>query len=237
MIEMVRRFLRQKLGSPAMVISLALLALLCMAPLVASGGQSASGPTIIGLCILAAASVSKDASSGALQMILARPIRRSEYVLGRLLGIAAAYGLFLLVTLALASVLPRALPFLAPVPFSFLDAVRAVAGAFLEGLLAAAVLVFFSTFLPGYADLLGFLLLALLIQVPAILGQLLQKPAYGRVTKLLHQNIQPDVPWGEVLRGQNVLRVETGQYVLALVGFVAAALIVFARREFAYGQD
>ena len=237
MIEMVRRFLRQKLGSPAMLIALLLLALLCMAPLVASGGQSSSGPAVFGLVVLAAASVSKDVSSGALQMILARPIRRSEYLLGRFFGIAAAYGLFLLVTLALAFVVPRALPFLAPVPFSLPDAARTVAGGFLDGLLIAAALVFFSTFLPGYADLLGFLLMTLLIQVPGILGQLLQRPSYTRATKLLHQNIQPEVAWAEVLRGDNVLRVETGQYVLAVIVFLAAAVIVFSRREFAYGQD
>jgi ABC-type transport system involved in multi-copper enzyme maturation permease subunit len=236
-IEMARRFLRQKLGSPAMLTALGLLALLCMAPLVASGGRSLSGPAVFGLFVIAAASVSRDASSGALQMILARPIRRSDYLIGRLLGIASAFALFLSVTLVLAFVLPTVLPLLAPMPFSLPDAARAVGGAFLEGLLVAAVLVFFSTFLPGYADLLGYLLLTLLIQVPGILGQLLQKSSYTRITKVLHDNIQPDVPWAEVLRGENVLRVETGRYGLALTVFVVAALVVFSRREFAYGQD
>ena len=53
----------------------------------------------------------------------------------------------------------------------------------------------------------------------------------------LLENVSPTVPWDAVLQGQNVLRLETGRFVLACVVFLAGALVIFSRREFAYGQD
>lgn len=237
MIEMVRRFLRQKLGSPAIVIVMLVFALLSMIPLVASKGKADTGTGVIVLIVLAAGSISRDAASGALQMILARPIRRSEYLFGRFLGIAAAFGLFLLVTFALAMLIPRILPFLSAADVDAGATARALAGSFLSGLLVAATLVFFSTFLPGYADVLALFLCSLLLHVPEVLAQWMKAPALARFGKALLDNLAPTVPWDEVLRGDNVLREATGRFALALVVFLAAALVLFSRREFAYGQD
>jgi ABC-type transport system involved in multi-copper enzyme maturation permease subunit len=229
-IEMVRRFLRQKLGSPLILIGMAAFALLFA---IAFGGRADTGASLIVLFVLAAGSVSRDASSGALQMILARPIRRSEYLFGRYLGIAAAFAIFLFATFALALLFP----FLASTDVNAAATARALAGSFLQGMLVAAMLVFFSTFLPGYADVLGFFLLGLLLGVPGILAQWLKVPWLARLGTALHENVSPTVPWDEVLRGENPLRVTTGRFALALVGFLAAALVIFSRREFTYGQD
>jgi ABC-type transport system involved in multi-copper enzyme maturation permease subunit len=235
--EMVRRFLRQKLGSPAILIVMAAFALLSMIPLVASKGKADTGAGLIVLFVLAAGAVSRDASSGALQMILARPIRRSEYLFGRFLGIAAAFGLFLLVTFVLAILMPKILPFLTSADVDAGAIARALAGSFLSGLLVAAMLVFFSTFLPGYADVLALFLSGLLLNVPGVLAGWLKAPWLSRFGTVLNENLSPTVPWDEVLRGDNVLREATGRYALALVAILAAALVVFSRREFAYGQD
>ena len=237
MIEMIRRFLRQKLGSPLIVIVMVCFALLSMIPLVASKGRADTGAGLIVLFVLAAGSVSRDAASGALQMILARPIRRSEYLYGRFLGIAAAFAIFLLVTFALAILMPKVLPFLSASDVDPAATARALTGSFLQGMLVAAMLVFFSTFLPGYADVLAFFLFGLLLSVPEVLAGWLKAPGLARFGTALHENLSPTVPWDEVLRGDNVLREVTGRYVLALVGFLAAALVLFSRREFAYGQD
>ncbi|MGH9399852.1 MAG: ABC transporter permease [Thermoanaerobaculia bacterium] len=234
---MVRRYLRQKLGSPLILIVMAAFALLSMIPLVASGGRADTGASLIVLFVLAAGSVSRDASGGALQMILARPIRRSEYLFGRVLGIATAFALFLLATFVLAILIPKVLPFLSSSDVSAGATARALAGSFLQGLLVAAMLVFFSTFLPGYSDVLAFFLFGLLLNVPEVLAGWMKAPWLGRFGKGLHENLSPTVPWDEVLRGDNILREATGRYVLALAVFLAAALVLFSRREFAYGQD
>ncbi len=79
MIEMARRLLRQKLGSPAMGIALGVLALLTAIQAALSDPERALGAGIFALALIGAGSVSRDASSGALQMILARPIRRTSW--------------------------------------------------------------------------------------------------------------------------------------------------------------
>ena len=76
---MVRRFLRQKFGSVGMLIALAVLSIVTALQVAATGDASALESGFLALLLLAAGSVSRDASSGALQMILARPIRRVEY--------------------------------------------------------------------------------------------------------------------------------------------------------------
>lgn len=237
MTEMVRRYLRQKLGSPLILIVMAAFALLSMIPLVASRGRADTGASVVVLFVLAAGAVSRDAASGALQMILARPIRRSAYLFGRYVGIASAFGLFLLVTFALALLTPKVFPFLGSTDVDALATARALAGSFLQGLLVAATLLFFSTFLPGYADVLAFFLLGLFLGLPGILARWLKAPWLERLGTALHENVSPTVPWDEVLRGENPLRAATGRFVLALACFLAAALVVFSRREFAYGQD
>ena len=63
-------------------------------PSVGYSGGSPGGGGYVALIVLAAASVSRDASSGALQMILARPIRRTDYLFGRYLGIVLAFLVF-----------------------------------------------------------------------------------------------------------------------------------------------
>ena len=196
-----------------------------------------TGASLIVLFVLAAGSVSRDVSGGALQMILARPIRRSEYLFGRFLGITAVFALFLAVTFLLALAMPKIFPFLANADVNAGATARALVGSFLQGLLVTAMLVFFSTFLPGYADVLAFFLLGLLLGVPEILGQWMKAPWLTRLGTTIHENVSPTVPWDAVLQGQNVLRLETGRFVLACVVFLAGALVIFSRREFAYGQD
>jgi hypothetical protein len=99
-IEMVRRFLRQKLDNPAIAVTLGALALMSSFPL-ALTGAGLKPTTFVALVVIAAGSVSKDASSGALQMILVRPLRRTDYLFGRYLGILTAFGIFLLATILL----------------------------------------------------------------------------------------------------------------------------------------
>jgi hypothetical protein len=45
------------------------------------------------------------------------------------------------------------------------------------------------------------------------------------------------VDWGAVLRGDALLSVDLGRWVLALVAYLLLAAWIFSRREFAYGHD
>ena len=173
-------------------------------------------------------------------MILARPLTRTDYLFGRYLGILAAYASFLaacaLIAFALATVF---LPLLGleRTPVSAPALLRGFGGGLLGAVLPAAILLFFSTFLPGYADVLAYFLLMIALPIPALLGQALHKPWLERVSSLAKENVLPEVRWDQVLLGQNALGAATGRWVLAVTVFLLAAAVIFSRREFAYGQD
>lgn len=240
MTEMIRRCLRQKLASPGVLIALGLIALVTAFSLAATGGQRGLETGFVSLLLLAAASVSKDVSGGGLQMILARPLTRTDYLFGRYLGILAAYAAFLaacaLIAFALATVF---LPLLGMerTPVAAPALLRGFGAGMLGAVLPAAVLLFFSTFLPGYADVLAYFLLMIGLPVPGVLGQALRKPWLERISALAKENVLPEVNWGKVLAGQDVLAAPTGRWALAVTVFLVAAAVVFSRREFAYGQD
>ena len=241
MIEMVRRFLRQKFGSPAIAIALGVMALLTAVTAALSDPERALSTGFVAIVLIAAGSVSKDASGGALQMILTRPIPRSTYLFGRYFGILAAYAIFLALTGALTVLLANTLPRLpgarTPSGFAMLPLGRGLAGAFLDALLFAAILLFFSTFLRGYADVLAYVVLSIFLSLLPGFGRAIGKPWLQRGAEALRKNVLPDVDWSEVLRGHQVLAEPTGRWVLAVAVFLSLAAIVFSKREFSYGHD
>jgi hypothetical protein len=231
MIEMVRRFLRQKYGSAGAVLALALLALLEILHLASRGADTGFQLANWAIFVLAAGSVSRDVSSGALQMILSRPIRRTEYLFGRYLGILAGYAAFLAVTSALAFLAVNAIP-TGEADLTLPGLSVAAGGAFFAGAFQAAILLFFSTFLPGIADLLGLLMLYLILNLPPW-----KTPWLRDAARLARENLTPIVPWNDVLRGHGILGAATGRWVFALCVYLALAAVVFCRRELPYGQD
>ena len=241
MTEMVRRFLRQKIGSLGTLIALALLSLLTAFQVAVMGATAALESGFLALVILAAGSVSRDARSGALQMILARPIRRTTYLFGRYAGILSAYAAYLAVTAGLAVALTAIGRQLSADrgggALAAGELARGAAEAFLSGALFAAILLFFSTFLRGFGDVLAYILLTLALALPAALSGPLHKPWLAELGAVLRDNVLPRVPWQEVLRGESALRPATGQYLLALAAYLYLAALVFSRREFSYGQD
>jgi hypothetical protein len=242
MTEMVRRFLRQKFGSIGVVIALAVLSLLTAFQVAAAGkGSALESGGFIALLILAAASVSKDSSSGALQMILARPIRRVDYLFGRYCGILLAYGIYLAATVGLAlafsPVLGRLLGNENARDLSLADLARGAAGSLLSAALLSAVLLFFSTFLRGFGDVLAYFLLSLLLGAPELLSRPLHAPWLSELGTLARENILPRVEWEDVLRGEKIFSPATGEYILAVTAYLTLAVWIFSRREFSYGHD
>lgn len=229
---MARRFIRQKLASSGLVVALAVLALIETFGLAQRGGANGFATANFAIFILAAGSVSRDVSSGALQMILSRPIRRTQYLFGRYVGILVAFLLFLVFTSLLAFVVvnlaaPGAAADVSPVRLAGL-----IGETFLSGAFPAAILLFFSTFLPGIADLLGLLILYLVLHLPGSAGSVL-----SRVAEFGRENMLPDVAWKEALRGQGLALAAAGRWVFALTVYLALAALVFSRRELPYGND
>jgi hypothetical protein len=230
MIPMVERFLRQKFDGPLVLGTLAVLAFLVALP-----PTLASGPArLIALLLIAGGAVSRDASSGALQMILSRPVTRTGYLAGRLLGVLSAYGVFL----AAAAVLAILVSVKVGGTAALLPALpRAFAGALLDGLQVAALLLFFSTFLPAYGDVLGYVFLWITLTAGESFLVALGRDGASKVARAAHENLLPEVRW-EAVFGPGKVPVEAlGRWVLAVVICFVLAAAILARREFAYGQD
>lgn len=234
MTETMRRFLRQKLGSVQVCIALALLALLS-ALMLQSGGR---GLTILAVIVLASGVVSRDAASGALQMILSRPILRAEYLLGRYLGVLAGLTVFLILSLAIAFGLDgiATLADSGPGFFSWRAALRTIAAEFPRGALDAAILLFFSTFLRGFGDAVAYVLCFVILSVAPQIALALGKAGLVSFFRGAMENLAPEPAWGEVLHG-GVLQPAMGRYALALAGYILLAIVIFNRREFSYGTD
>jgi len=238
MIEMSRRFLRQKLGSPATIFVLCVLALMASLPL--NAGQGFGSTDTLAALILAAGCVSRDASSGALQMILSRPLSRAGYLAGRYLGILAALLLFLAGAIGLAAALHAVMERFSgglPQDFSLKAAGLAAGHAFLGGALLVAADLCFSTFLRGWGDVLAVVLFFLLFNSMQGLGTALRLPILAKAGELARANLAPSIAWEDVFAGQDVLGEATGRYVLALTGYATLAVLIFSRREFSYGQE
>jgi len=234
---MIRRFVRQKFGSAGLVVALAVLGFVQLLGLAARGAAAGFSVANWAILVIAAGSVSRDVSSGALQMILSRPIRRTHYLFGRYLGILLSYGLFLLATSVLAFLFVHLIVLRtahgAAADYSTAALAVGAGQAFLSGALQAAILLLFSTFLPGIADLLGLLLVYLVLNLP----QFSQVPWLRTAGQRAGENMLPPVEWAGVLRGHGVLGAATGRWVFALTVYLALAAIVFSRRELPYGQD
>jgi len=238
-IEMIRRFLRQKFDNPIVAVTLAAMALLIAFPAALSGGLSPTSG-LLALIVLGAGSVSRDISSGALQMILARPITRTDYLWGRYLGILSAFAIFLaataVLTVGISFLVPAMLHGARPTP-DWVALARGFGAAFLNAVLISAIFVFFSTFLPGWGDVLGYFLLMLFVSLGASLGDALQKPWLTRAGEVARENVLPEPKFQELLAGQRGLSATTGRWALAVAVFLVAAALIFQRREFAYGHD
>jgi ABC-type transport system involved in multi-copper enzyme maturation permease subunit len=232
MIEMARRFLRQKFGSPGLVVALALLAVVQTFGFAHGAGPAGFSIANWAIFVLAAGSVSRDVSSGALQMILSRPIRRTQYLFGRYAGILVAFALFLVFTSLLAFVVVN---LAAPGEASQVSPARLATltgETFMDAAFPAAILLFFSTFLPGIADLLGLLVLYVVLHLPVAAGTV-----FSRVTDVARENMVPTVSWKEALSGEGAALAAAGRWVFALTVYLALAAVVFSRRELPYGND
>ena len=240
MSEMVRRFLRQKLTSVGIWIALGLLCLLAAIPL--NSNQGLGPAATLAILILAAGSVSRDIGSGALQMILSRPLTRLEYLFGRYIGILLAYSIFLVATAAIAFALGRLAIRLATVysgpVFSLSAAAHSVLEAFSAGALLAAIVLFFSTFLRGWGDVLALIIADGADRLDPAAGFRSQQTGDRQGRPDRHPESLSRAPLGSrCSRAARSCRRRAADTCSRSAPISTIAAIVFARREFSYGQD
>ena len=219
-----------------------LAALMLLGALLVGAGQAPDFVTLMAVFVVTAGIVSRDASSGALQMILARPILRAEYLFGRYLAALVLVAAFLTAIFATAVLIDRAASLAGwnavDQAFSWRDGLRLCAAELPEGG-------------PGRGDPPVLLDVSARngrrarvspvrpgSEAPPQIAQLARKPVLARAGQVATRKRGPG--WGLVrnrARG-TPFQSATGQWALALAvvsPFGRARL--FNRRELSYGQD
>jgi ABC-type transport system involved in multi-copper enzyme maturation permease subunit len=231
MREVLRRTVRERwryLLVGALLIGFGALAVAAGGP----AGTAFAGSSLM-VVLFSSGIVSRDARSGTLQMLLARPIRRSDYLLGRYLGVLTLEACFLAAAFLIAWATGALSHHAVPVRETLLSG----AGYFLQSSLYAALILCFSTFVAGYGDVLTYVLLWVLMGAGIQIGRALELPRLRTVFEFLKNQILPEPGWAKILSAQKWLAPEAGAWALAVAGFLALAALIFSRRQFSYASE
>jgi ABC-type transport system involved in multi-copper enzyme maturation permease subunit len=225
--------LRQRLTSP---IRLAILALMTLLPpmMVAAFPTMGMAPLGDGYAIallFAAGMIGQDVSSGVLQLVLARPVRRWEYVLSRWLAAASGATVVALgqVLLTWGILIARGSP-----PGSQ-DVALLAAGRVLEIFGATAVIAFFSTLIGGIGDLALYVLLNILGGMLTLVGQLPRWSLAQWLGREISVLISPRIELAQWVAGSpSWLPVLT--YLSNLTLCLVLAIVVLNKKELSYAS-
>ena len=224
----------------------ALLLLIILSATTAAIGAPTSAPyEMIGLFALIAGCqlIGPEFSSGTLQLILSKPIGRSEYLLSRVIGVVLAISVAIVVMFA-SDAIGR---LIAGTPIAWRMAAEAALVSALKVLLLCALLAFFGSFSRSYVNagiyigaqiLLSMTLGIFSMMKNAVSGEmgvigafLRAHPAVMNGLAAIHANLFPDAPAIPFDRNWILMMVSNATVALLL------ACIIFSRREVPYGAD
>jgi hypothetical protein len=225
---------RQRLASP---VRLALLAMLSGMPLLAILFMPGTGLAPLGgaqglMLTLGAGMIGQDVSSGVLHLLCARPVRRSEYVLSRWLGVALAGVALSALQLALACGLLAARDAL-PSPQSI---VLFASGRLLECFGIAAVLACFSSLIGGLGDLAIYLLVNLGAGIVQMAGQVKRWPWVDRVGSELLGALVPTLDLPRLVAASPMPWYPIVAYASTVTLCLALAIVMVNRKELSYAS-
>ena len=200
------------------------------------------GFTSLLIVVAGAQLIGPEFSSGTLQLILARPINRSTYLLSRYAGVISAIWIFLLLALS-TDLIARAIR---GHTLHLKEAAVATMNIGLEALLTCAILAFFGSFLRSYLNVALYFVLqvaismiiaainTIRIDIGGTLGVLARfvdrHPEIARFVSTVGENLYPDRPNGF-----------DRAFVMLILSNAAVALLFaclcFRRREVPYGAD
>ena len=225
--------LRQRLSSP---VRLALLALLFFMPLAAAtlmrNGLAGLGDSYGLTLVLAAGLVGQDLSSGVLQLLFARPVKRSEYILQRWLAVALGATALSLLQALLAAGLLAARQY----PVGAQEIMIFVGNSALIAFGTAAVVALFSTLLPGFGDLALLLVFQLVGGALQMVGGFAGRPMIGRIGTEMTGFITPRFDLTPFLTGADPSWFAVAAYFSTLTLCLALAIVVLNRRELSYAS-
>ena len=182
--------------------------------------------------ILSVGILGQESSSGVLQLLFARPIRRWEYVVSRWLAVVvAACGLIVLqVSIACLLLARHGLP-------EGREIFAVLADQATQAIGTASVILFFSSFISGAGDVIAIVLTFLTAQVVTGIGQWRDNPVMARIGEETMRFVAPQLPIVVLMSGGRVPWFEVVSYVSTVSLCVAVAVVVVNRREISYASD
>lgn len=225
---------RQRLTSP---VRMAILAMLTGMPLLGVAFMPGAGLALLGgaqglILTLGAGMIGQDLSSGVLQLLFARPVRRSEYVVSRWLGVGAAAAAISLLQLAIACGLLAgrgALP-------TAQEIVIFGGGRLLESFGLAAVLALFSSLIGGFGDLGIYLLVNLGAGIVQMAGQVKQWLWLARAGAEINGALTPTIDLVRLVTATPMPWYPIVSYASTVVLCLALAIVVVNRKELSYAS-
>ncbi|HVP39334.1 MAG TPA: hypothetical protein VMS93_09150 [Candidatus Saccharimonadales bacterium] len=231
-LTLIRALLLQRMLSP---VRICLVVAFFLFPLMLAAFEAdarMANMDYVFVLILGAGMVGQDVTSGVLQGLLARPVRRSEYLVSRWLAVALGSAFLTLLLAALGYLIAAArgnAADLGPV------AVRACEGV-LTDFGVAAVLAFFSSWMNGLGDLAVFLMASLGAQLCEGIGSI--KPAWewvARVGREFDGCLSPRLDLTQAL-GPGVSAFAVVSYFSTVTLCLALAIVILNRRELSYAS-
>ena len=229
-------FLRQRVLSPVRMVlflltfgfPLLLVAFLPGAALTFLGNNTANFALILG-----AGMIGQDHSAGVLQLLFARPVTRSEYVLSRWLAAAGSAAAVVLAQVALGwaltSLRGQDLGVREVALFAGENALLAVG--------VASVLALFSALMPSIADLALYLMVSILGGIFQLLAQALRPAAlYSRVGDEIGRFLSPRIDLTAAFGGHAIPWFSIASYFSTVTLCLALAIVVVNRKELSYAS-
>jgi len=227
--------LRQRFTSPIRLLIVLLLGWMPMLPILMAPrtGFAALGDCYFLALTLAAGMIGQDLSSGTLQLLLARPVTRAQYVFSRWGAVAA--GTFLIAGLqTLAAALIMALRGV-PVPWD--QAALFLANGALLALGTAAVMALLSSLAAGLGDLGLLFLVFFSAQVLEKVGMFKSWDWLVRGAGELLRVLKPELDLAPFLHGGPVAWLAVVSYLSTVTLCLGLAVVVMNRRELSYASS
>ena len=225
---------RQRLASP---VRLVLLGTLFGIPLLPILFMQGAGFSVLGnsqglVLVLGAGMIGQDVSSGVLQLIYARPVRRPEYVVSRWLGVAFAGSALSLLQVALAS------GFMAAhgAPPAARDAVMFAGARVLESFGLAAVLALLSSLVGGFGDLALYLVCNMGAGLVQGVGSFKHWPPIERLGAEILGSMMPTIDLGRLIEATPMPWYPVVAYASTVALCLALAMVAVNRQELSYAS-
>ena len=234
-LTLVLATLRQRFTSPIRLVIVLLFGWMPMLPLLIAprAGFAVLGDGYFLALTLAAGMIGQDLSSGTLQLLLARPVTRAQYVFSRWGAVAA--GTFLIMVLqALVAALIMALR---GVPVPWVEAAQFLANGALLALGTAAVMALLSSLAAGIGDLGLLFLVFISAQVLEKLGMFKSWDWLVRGAGELLRVLKPQLDVAPLFHGDPVAWFAVVSYLSTVTLCLGLAVVVMNRRELSYASS